>query len=164
MPSILQMSKAIVAEPVAAAKSDVVVRNYADPADIEPWLTLRDRAFAREQVGVRKWNQDDFQREFLEHWWWQPERMWLAEVAYGPQRRLAGSITLAMRGEPENARPVVHWLVVDPTWRRRGIGRLLLEHLETAAWQAGYREIFLETQAGWKAAAKFYEALGFQIV
>jgi GNAT superfamily N-acetyltransferase len=71
---------------------------------------------------------------------------------------------MAMRGEPANAHPVVHWLMVDPAWRRRGIGRLLLEHLETAAWGLGYREIFLETHAGWKAAANFYKSLGFQVV
>jgi GNAT superfamily N-acetyltransferase len=164
MPSVLQMSKAIVLEPVVAAKSDVVVRSYAGPEDIEPWLTLRDRAFAREQVGVRKWNKDDFQREFLEHWWWRPDRMWLADVASDARRELVGAVTLGMRGQEDQARPVVHWLLADPGWRRRGIGRLLLGHLEAAAWKAGYREIFLETHAGWKAAAKFYEALGFQVV
>ncbi len=42
------------------------------------------------------------------------------------------------------------------------MGRLLMVHLERAAWDAGYREVFLETHAAWQAAANFYEALGYR--
>jgi GNAT superfamily N-acetyltransferase len=57
--------------------------------------------------------------------------------------------------------PVVHWLLVDPAWRRRGVGRLLMLHLELAAWHDGYREIELETHAGWGAAVAFYQSMGY---
>ena len=66
-----------------------------------------------------------------------------------------------MRGNPPSARPAVHWLVVLPAARRQGVGRLLMSHLERAAWDAGHREVLLETHAQWQAAVQFYEALGY---
>jgi GNAT superfamily N-acetyltransferase len=107
--------------------------------------------------------------EFLHRWWWKPQWMWLAEAETDPagdqaQKPLVGSVTLAMRGEPDRAWPVVHWLMVHPRWRRRGIGRLLMAHLEAAAWEAGYCEVRLETHAGWEAAARFYETLGYRSI
>jgi ribosomal protein S18 acetylase RimI-like enzyme len=55
----------------------------------------------------------------------------------------------------------VHWLIVRSNWRRHGVGRLLMAHLETAAWDAGYREVWLETHVAWEAAVKFYRSLGY---
>ena len=57
---------------------------------------------------------------------------------------------------------MVHWLLVDPRWRRRGIGRLLMSHLELAAWDDGWREMQLETHAGWAAAVAFYQSMGYE--
>ena len=67
-----------------------------------------------------------------------------------------------MRGEPGSAKPVVHWLMVHPRWRRRGIAKCLMAHLELAAWNAGHRAIYLETHTAWQAAAEFYSAMGYQ--
>jgi hypothetical protein len=33
--------------------------------------------------------------------------------------------------------------------------------LEAACWQAGYREIFVETHVGWTAAEAFYRAMEY---
>ncbi len=92
--------------------------------------------------------------------------MWLAEqiAANGDSKELIGSVTLAMRGDVVNAKPVVHWLVVAPPHRRQGIGTLLMSHLEAAAWDAGHRGLWLETHAAWESAAHFYKALGYQEV
>ncbi len=40
-------------------------------------------------------------------------------------------------------------------------GQLMLAALEQACWDAGYRQIGLETHAGWTAAARFYERAGY---
>ncbi len=167
MASVLQLKKLLIEIPQLISLQGISVRSYFSLADIEPWLKLRDSAFARERTGVRKWSHGDFVEEFLQRWWWQPERMWLAEAdiddsAKSAGKQMIGSVTLAMRGEPENARPVVHWLMVHPRWRRHGIGRLLMAHLEFAAWDAGFREVWLETHSGWEAAARFYETLGYK--
>jgi GNAT superfamily N-acetyltransferase len=183
MATVLQLHRRLENRPEIRAISNITVRRYQGEADIPVWLQLRHTAFARERFGVRQWSGDDFLAEFASRWWWQPGRMWLAEsiepAALGSgqgegavgQRalhpQLIGTVTLAMRGEPtepEPARPVVHWLMVQPRWRRHGIGRLLMAHLEGAAWDAGYREIWLETHAAWDAAVKFYQSQGYQSV
>jgi GNAT superfamily N-acetyltransferase len=161
MTSVLQLSKRLSETPQVIDAELFKVRPFS-PRDVDSWLELRHRAFARETHGVRTWSRADFEAEFCQRWWWDPAKMWLAE-AKTPTAfpHLAGSVSLAMRGSPENAKPVVHWLMVAPVARRHGIARLLMSHLEAAAWNAGYLEIWLETHAAWNAAARFYEALGY---
>ena len=142
----------------------VCLRHFAGADDVAPWLALREAAFARERIGVRAWDAAEFAREFLDKPWWDPRRMWLAEassVEAEPAAQLIGSVTLALRGSGEAARPVVHWLMVHPRWRRRGLGRLLLATLEAAAWDQGHRRLWLETHAGWQNALRLYRALGY---
>jgi len=90
--------------------------------------------------------------------------MWFAEPIglLGKERQPVGTVTLAMRGEREQAKPVVHWLAVLPRWRRRGIAQLLMNTLEAACWDAGYRQIWLETHTAWSAAAQFYAKYGYE--
>lgn len=165
-PNVLHLCRRLKAPPDGLTHPHVQVRHFAGEADIAPWLELRHQAFARQRIGVRQWSPEDFRIEFVRRWWWRPECMWLAEVPPAPladssQHRLVGAVTLAMRGQPDHARPVVHWLMVLPAWRRRGVGQLLLAHLEAAAWHAGHRQIWLETHAAWSAAVTFYEASGY---
>jgi mycothiol synthase len=163
MAIVLQYVHELQARPDSMTVPGVDIRNYRGGDDIEPWLALRERAFARQSVGVRTWDRHDFQREFLDRWWWRPERMWFAEAAQPSGESLVvGTVTLAMRGPSEKAVPAVHWLAVHPAWRGRGVGRLLMSALESAAWDAGYRTVLLETHAAWTAAARFYEALGYR--
>lgn len=51
---------------------------------------------------------------------------------------------------------------VEKSFRRRGIGRLILNQLLQAAQQAGYQQVVLETTATWQEALDFYTANGFQ--
>lgn len=175
MASVLQLKKPLFKRHQTIDVKGFAVRSFDAEADIQHWLELRNQAFAKQRLGVRQWDHEDFVREFFQHWWWQPDRMWLAEIDQGSSvvdlgnpgkgsnpRQLIGSVTLAMRGEQDSAKPVVHWLMVHPRWRRRGVARLLMAHLEVAAWDVGHRELWLETHVAWEAAAKFYEALGFR--
>jgi GNAT superfamily N-acetyltransferase len=162
MATVLQYVRELQARPDRLAVPGIDIRHYGGEEDIDPWLSLRQRAFARQGLGVRAWDRHDFQREFLDRWWWRPERMWLAEAAQpSGEWAVVGTVTLAMRGPPERAVPAVHWLAVLPTWRDRGVGRLLMSVLESAAWDAGYRTLYLETHAAWTAAVRLYEALGY---
>ena len=56
---------------------------------------------------------------------------------------------------------VVEDMIVDERQRKRGIGRLLFEELETRARLRGCTQIILVTDAGRKDARRFYESLGF---
>jgi len=142
------------------------LRHFEGDDDIETWLELRHRGFARQKVGIRQWSVADFRSEFCEKRWWSHDRIWFAEAEATllRQAQAVGTVALAMRGHGDAALPVIHWLTVLPTWRRRRIGRLLVAALETACWDAGYREIRLETHVAWREAARFYGALGYQPV
>ena len=93
--------------------------------------------------------------------WWKPENLWLAEDCVAGAGRLVGAVTLAMRGPEFEGVPVVHWLMVDPDPRNRGIGRLLMRALEMTCWELGFRRVSLETHVAWTAASRFYESLGY---
>jgi GNAT superfamily N-acetyltransferase len=165
MGSVLHLYRTLQEPPELPGLPGVDLRHFAGPNDIGAWLELRHRAFAREQVGVRQWQPTDFEAEFLIKPWWRPERLWFAEAKTGlpglRTRSAVGTITLAFRGTGETAQPVIHWLAVLPGWRRRGVARLLLAALEKSCWDAGYREIGLETHAAWIAARRFYEQAGY---
>jgi GNAT superfamily N-acetyltransferase len=141
----------------------IQLRHFAGQQDVDIWLDLRRRAFARQKIGVRDWDAADFAREFLAKSWWQPEVMWFAEASRGPLLAAAtvGTVTLARRGDGPEAKPVVHWLAVLPSHRGRGIARELIATLEATVWDAGGRQVWLETHAQWSEAVGLYQALGY---
>jgi len=163
MPAVLQLTRKLIERPAPEMVAGVQLRTYQGPQDIEIWLDLRRRAFARQQLGVRDWNADEFDREFLAKSWWQPEAMWFAETQplLMPSTPV-GSVTLARRGEGSESKPVVHWLLVLPKFRKQGVGRLLMATLEAAVWDSGGRQVWLETHAQWAEAARLYGALGYR--
>ena len=55
-------------------------------------------------------------------------------------------------------------LAVRPEWRRQGIGRSLLQWLETSAVVAGISVIYLEMRSRNQDALVFYQRLGFRPV
>ncbi|MEX0979138.1 MAG: GNAT family N-acetyltransferase [Pirellulales bacterium] len=161
MPIVLQMTRKLALRPTPPELSGIRLRHYAGPQDIETWLDIRRRAFARQKVGISDWDSSDFHREFLSKPWWRPEVMWLAETEPLLMPTSAvGTVTLARRGD----KPVVHWLCVAPGNRRQGVGRLLLTTLEAAAWDIDERQIWLETHTAWSEALRLYESLGYRPV
>lgn len=156
MSSILHLRKRLDQTPTIVSVPGVAVRNFVVPEDVANWLALRERAIAGLAPEPRPWMHDDYQAEMYDKPWWHAERNWVA-VSHDLPNELVGAVTLALRKETA----VVHWLLVDPACRRRGIGQLLMAHLEQAAWEAGWREVELETHAGWKATVAFYQSIGY---
>lgn len=143
-------------------------RNYEGPQDIAAWLRVRREALAQLPPSGREWTAADFHREFLQQPWWAPQRMWFAlPVAVGEQSPPAplaepmGTVCLAVRETGGVPRAAIGWLLVRPAWQRRGVGRLLLTVAEQAAWDAGARQVYLETHAAWQAAVAFYRQAGY---
>jgi ribosomal protein S18 acetylase RimI-like enzyme len=165
MATILQLTRKLAERPTAPVLADVRLRHYEGPADIGVWLDLRRRAFARQKAGVGDWDASDFEREFLQKSWWHSDAMWFAETRSSLLPAAAvGTVTLARRGDLPEGKPVVHWLAVLPSFRRRRIGRLLMGALEEAVWDSGGRQVWLETHSEWDEATRLYEALGYEFV
>jgi GNAT superfamily N-acetyltransferase len=165
MTSVLQLTHCLTQRPAAPPIADVRLRHYDGPRDIPIWLDLRRRAFARQKLGVRDWDAGDFEHELLNKSWWHPRAMWFAETqSLLLPAAAVGTVTLAWRGDPPDAKPVVHWLAVLPGFRRRGVARLLVSALEAAVWDAGGRQVWLETHVNWVEAARLYHSLGYEPV
>lgn len=178
---ILQLCKTLAFRPDPVPLPErVLVRPYRDEKDSRGWLDLRSLAFSRQQRGVQAWDQRDFEREFLQKAWWQPSRMWLAEVPpvdcnseqvasplgllrpTSGQPQLVGTVTLAERVLADETRYVLHWMLVSPRWRGKGIATALVAQLETAVWDLGARAVYLETHVDWREAVALYRKLGYE--
>jgi GNAT superfamily N-acetyltransferase len=163
MKSVLHLRKTLAERPIFGGVVEIGVRQIVVPEDVPGWLALRGRAVAWLKPAVRAWRAEDFAAEMSGKPWWRKDWTWLAAPIDLPGQ-LVGSVTLAVREGEAGEVLVAHWLLVDPRWRRRGIGRLLMAHLEQAAWDAGWREIQLETHANWADAVAFYQSMGFEPV
>src|SRR4051812_28876172 len=117
MSPILHFRKQLTAPPVALVVPGIHVRQIQIPDDIAPWLELRERAMETETPRVRPWSPADFRAEMIEKAWWRKDRSW---VAITHSANIVGAATLAIRSGQNAAIPVVHWLLVDPSFRRRG--------------------------------------------
>jgi GNAT superfamily N-acetyltransferase len=159
MSSVLHFRRQLLRPPDVGDVPGFCVRNFVVPDDVVGWLALRDRAMADQMPRIRTWTESDFFSEMQSKSWWRNERTWLA--AEDETAAPVGAVTLALREGVDSTIPVVHWLLVDPASRRRGVGRLLMSHLELAAWSDGWREIELETHAGWSDAVAFYYSMGY---
>ncbi len=185
MTPILQMQKKLSSPPVQLSDfpselDGLVIRHYTDPADIGPWIELRQLAFAKSRIGLARWENADFEREFLQKPWWQPERMWLAELPplqctsevapslfqfakpVAGKPRLIGAITWSDRILSEKTIPAVNWLMVSPLHRRCGLAKKLLNLMEISVWNAGFRQIQLETHIAWAAAVNYMRSMDIQ--
>jgi GNAT superfamily N-acetyltransferase len=155
---ILHFRKQLAAPPVAVGVPGIYLRKIQISNDIPSWLALRERAMECEVPKPRPWSVADFRAEMSQKQWWRTERSWIATTGSAD---FVGAVTLAMRSGENNATPVVHWLLIDPRFRRRGIAKMLMSNLELAAWDDGHREVQLETHAGWQAAIAFYQSVGY---
>jgi len=166
MTSVVHFRKELKVPPVAAVVQGFCVRSLKMPAEIPAWLRLRERAMAGELPAARSWSAADFQAEMVDKAWWRVDRSWVAvnDDARSEDVSFCGAVTLAVRQGATQSMPVAHWLLVDPAFRRRGIARLLMSHLERAAWDDGCREVQLETHAGWLAGVAFYQSIGYALV
>ena len=145
--------------PQVCSVAGIAVRHFQDSADITLWIDLMRDAFASADPPMRTWSKADFEKQIMGQASWSPHNLFLA---CDSEHRLVGSVALHFRHRDEKSIPALHWLAVRPAWRRRGVARLLVAHLESACWQKGLREVHLETHSGWREAAYFYASIGYR--
>ncbi len=83
----------------------------------------------------------------------QPEGLLVAEDA----GRVVGTVMVGYEGH----RGCINYLGVDPAYRRRGIGRLLMQHAEQGLRAAGCPKINLMVRTSNRAVIEFYKRIGF---
>lgn len=162
MALVLQMTKKLLSPPEPPSVAGICLRHYRGLADAEIWIELRRRAFANEKLGVGSWNSRLCPRVLGEELVEPP-----GDVVRRDRFAISGADGSGHRDACTTRRPArrtggIHWLAVLPGWRRRGVGRLLVTTLEAKVWQAGHRQVWLETHAQWGEAARLYESLGYE--
>lgn len=87
-----------------------------------------------------------------------PKSLWIAEYA----GEIAGSV-FVVPAAGEEATAQLRMLYVEPAFRGKGIGAMLVDHAVRFARNAGYRRIILWTQDCLVSARKIYQAAGFTL-
>src|SRR5438045_398404 len=118
------------------------IKKVSSKAELAKALCIRLRVFVREQGVARDIEIDDSDRDALH---------FLAYVEDKP----AGTARLVMNDK----RAKIGRMAVLKSFRRKGIGKRLLDRAIAAAQRAGAKEIFLHAQV---PVIPFYEAAGFQ--
>ena len=75
---------------------------------------------------------------------------------------IAGILTIAIYRVPTGLRSIVEDVVVDPNFRRLGIGRALLQSAINYAREAGAEGVALTSNPKREAANLLYQSLGFE--
>ena len=126
-------------------QNGLVVRAYA-AEDEEAVIDLWDRCGL-----LRAWNNPvkDIDRKLRANSGW----FLVAAV----RNHIVGSIMIGYEGH----RGWINYLAVDPSQRRQGVGRRLMEQAEALLRSAGCPKINLQVRSSNKEAAGFYASLGY---
>ena len=89
--------------------------------------------------------------------WARWDKGWVAEE----DGTIRGFATVAYEGW--HARLVLWFLYIAPAWRRRGVGRRLLEHVEAHGRSVGANHVWLETSSVNVPGVRAYERLGYAL-
>lgn len=128
-----------------SVNEDLVVRRPETPFEWQQYYELRW------QVLRRPWNQPEGSEKDERE-----DECWHRAVFCGS--RIAGVARIQMNSIFEAQ---IRYMAVDPEFRGRGIGRLLVDSLEGVAREQGAEKIVLDARS---EAVGFYLVLGYQVV
>lgn len=87
-----------------------------------------------------------------------PDKWRLSRVMLDAEKVVAAFIVASRKGSAAH----IHRVAVADAYRRRGLGRQLIEHLAAVAAAAGILELTLKVDPGNAAAVRLYEVVGFR--
>ena len=90
-----------------------------------------------------------------------PATILIAARSDGPGGLIAGLLTLAVFRIPTGVRAWIEDVVVDESWRGRGVGGALTREALRRAAAAGARTVDLTSRPSREAANRLYRGLGF---
>ena len=128
--------------------NDVIIRD-ADLGDLDAIMRLETDTFATDA-----WSRDLMAAELAS-----PNTFYLAAIS-GDE--LVGYAGLSSPAGSEQAD--IQTIAVDPTHRRLGIGRVLLQQLLALAQSRGAADVLLEVRADNPVAQRLYELNGFSAI
>lgn len=76
--------------------------------------------------------------------------------------RFAGAVAVDGRQEIDGEARL-RWLIVEPTYHKRGIGGILVKRAVEFSRNAGHKRVFLWTFKGLNSARRVYESEGFRL-
>jgi GNAT superfamily N-acetyltransferase len=147
---------------VTATANNVVIRRELWPGDVDAIVELHDRIY-RAEYGVDGRMATRIREgldEAVARGWPHDKALgdvWLVDV----DGRLGGSLALVVESASIGR---VHWFVLEPELRGRGLGRRLVGELVAEARAKVLEKLRLETFSALKAAAAIYKSVGFQVV
>ncbi len=128
----------------------------------EPEFIVRPFAPPDTEAVVALWRACDLTRP-----WNDPYRDVARKLAVQPELflvALAGdSLVGTVMAGYDGHRGWINYLAVDPSQRRRGLGRLLMARAESALAARGCAKINLQVREGNGEVAAFYRAIGFTV-
>lgn len=143
----LMVDGEVVAQVLPPSRSMPTVRNF-DAADSDAVVALWQICDL-----TRQWNNPhrDIARKFAHD----SDSFFLAESG----DHLVGTVMVGYDGH----RGWVNYLAVDPEWRRRGVGRTLMDHAERWLLARGCPKLNLQVRTGNDDALDFYRRLGYRV-
>ena len=139
---------------------DYVIRRTLRPGDAGRIAELHDRIYSAEyglDERSRAWVERSIQNAMDGGWPEDAGAVWLVER----NDELAGTLALTPEGGNVGA---VHWFVLAPELRGRGLGRSLFDELIAQARRSGFEHLVLDTFSALTAAARIYRDAGFAVV
>jgi ribosomal protein S18 acetylase RimI-like enzyme len=133
-------------------------RRPAPPYDLRH---VEDEDFATLDARLRDWREGPSGARGPGRTWFRHfgGTSWLAEER--PDRRPLG-LLLGFRSADRGDEAVIHLVAVDPAYRRRGIGRDLVERFATGLAASGATVLTATCRPDHRIALAFFEALGFE--
>ena len=119
-----------------------------NPLNLEEILEIERNAFEKKEVFPK-----EYLLEIFKKW---PEGFLVAKI----NKEIIG-YTIGQKNENSG---LIISIAVKKEWRRKGIGRKLIEKLLENFKKEGIRNIFLHVREENKEAINFYQALGFKII
>jgi RimJ/RimL family protein N-acetyltransferase len=140
----------------------MIVIRHADPSDA-PELVALAAAIGQEPGGwlltTEAWRPVADERRYLKAVRRHPDAAVLVATD-GP--RIVGRLSLARDPHPASAHVADLGMMVADTYRRRGIGRRLLEAAVAWAWEVGVNKLELHVFPWNEPAIRLYEGFGFE--